>query len=37
MFPIWEESPESQAGVHYQFPTPVGSSGKFPKLASGGQ
>src|SRR5947209_19777999 len=32
MFPTWEESPESQAGVHYRFPTRVGSSGKLPTL-----
>src|SRR6266446_4679237 len=25
MFPTWEESPESQAGVHYRFPTRVGN------------
>jgi hypothetical protein len=24
----WEESPESQAGVHYRFPTRVGNPGK---------
>jgi hypothetical protein len=28
MFPTWEESPESQAGVHYPFPRVVGSCGK---------
>src|SRR5438067_13429136 len=28
MFPTWEESPKSQAGVHYPFPTRVGSFGK---------
>src|ERR1044071_3834128 len=33
MFPTWEESPERQAGVHYRFPTRVGSSGKLPSLA----
>src|SRR5690348_4589147 len=26
--PSWEESPESQVGVHYLFPTRVGNSGK---------
>src|SRR5438270_2781480 len=30
MFPTWEESPESQAGVHFPFPTRVGNFGKFP-------
>src|SRR5713101_6556186 len=25
----WEESPESQAGVRYRFPRPLGSSGKY--------
>ena len=28
MFPAWEESPESQAGVHYRFPRAVGNGGK---------
>src|SRR5579871_2317160 len=33
-FPTWEESPKSQAGVHYPFPTRVGNSGKlFPASA----
>src|SRR5260221_14007220 len=27
---IWEESPESQAGVHYVFPRRLGNSGKLP-------
>jgi hypothetical protein len=28
MFPNWEESPESQAGVDYPFPAAVGNCGK---------
>ena len=32
MFPAWEESPESQAGVHYRFPRAVGNGGKPGKL-----
>src|ERR1051326_7916859 len=31
--PIWEESPKSQAGVHYPFPTAVGNSGKLSRLS----
>jgi len=34
VFPKWEESPESQAGVHFMFPTRVGNSGKFPTSAA---
>src|SRR5882757_221623 len=27
---FWEESPEVQTGVHYPFPSRLGSSGKLP-------
>src|SRR5438105_162464 len=34
MFPTWEESPESQTGVHYLFPKAVGNCGNLGNLSA---